>query len=321
MAAGTHRVIYLSIAAALVTIALKSAAYFLTGSVGLLSDAIESLVNLVAALTAAFSLWYASQPVDAGHTYGHEKIEFFSSGLEGTFIIVAALGIAYYALQRLVHPASLEALDKGTALALLATVINGAVGYLLIRTGRRLGSIVLEADGRHLLTDVWTSAGVVLGIFLVWVTGLHWLDPVIALVVAANIVWTGFDLVRRSFDGLMDHALPPAEQDAVRAAIAGVLQPGMDFHALRTRRAGSRRFTDFHLLVPGIFTVRRAHEITEQVEQAIRAVFPDMEVTVHIEPVEDQTAYQDSPLVPIEQAARETRDPALPVPADPRSGC
>ena len=310
MASRSQQVIYLSIAAAVVTIALKSSAYLVTGSVGLLSDAIESLVNLVAAVTAAFSLWYAAQPVDTSHTYGHEKIEFFSSGLEGTLIIVAALGIAYYAIQRLFHPAPLESLDVGTGLALLATLINGAVGLHLLRTGRRLGSIVLEADGRHLMTDVWTSAGVVLGIFLVWVTGLTWLDPVIALIVAANIVWTGSDLVRRSFNGLMDHALPVEEQHAVRAAIAGVLEPGMDFHALRTRQAGSRRVTDFHLLVPGIFTVGRAHEITEQVENAIRAVYPDMEITVHVEPIEDQAAYQDSALVPLEQAAREARDPA-----------
>src|SRR6516162_5600362 len=222
----------LSIVAAVLTVGLKSAAYWLTGSVGLLSDALESVVNLMAAVTAYLSLRYAAKPVDASHTYGHEKIEFFSSGLEGVLILVAALAIAWYAARRLLWPEPLEPLGAGLAISLLASLINGAVAWVLLRAGRRHGSIVLEADGRHLLTDVWTSAGVLAGLGLVWATGVQWLDPVIALAVAANILWTGVDLVRRSFNGLMDHALPAAEQARARAAIEAHLGPHMAYHAL-----------------------------------------------------------------------------------------
>jgi cation diffusion facilitator family transporter len=303
-----QRLILLSILAALTTIGLKSLAYAVTGSVSLLSDAVESVINLVAALTALFCLWYAAQPADASHTYGHEKIEFFASGLEGSLILVAAAGIAWYAVRRLLHPQPLESLDVGTAVSVAATLINLGVGQFLIRAGRRLGSIVLEADGRHLMTDVWTSAGVLAGLGLVWLTGFHWLDPVVALIVSANIVWTGFDLVRRSFDGLMDRALPVEEQETVRKAIEGLLEPGMDYHALRTRRAGSRRVADFHLLVPGIYTVRSAHEMGDRIVEAIRAAFPDMEVTVHIEPIEEPASWQDSALAPLEQEARERKE-------------
>ena len=293
--------ILLSILAALLTIGLKAAAYLLTHSVGLLSDAVESGVNLVAALTAYLSLRYAAKPVDASHTYGHEKIEFFSSGLEGALILVAALAIAWYSVRRLVTPEPLEPLGTGLAISLLASLINGGVAWVLLRAGRRHGSIVLEADGRHLLTDVWTSVGVLVGLGLVWATGVQWLDPVIALVVAANILWTGVDLVRRSFNGLMDHALPAAEQARARVAIEAHLGPHMAYHALRTRQAGSRRFVDFHLLVPGCLTVRQAHAFTEQIEQAVRAALPGLEVTVHIEPIEEQAAWEDSELLAVER--------------------
>jgi len=201
----------------------------------------------------------------------------------------------------------LESLGVGSGFTFAATVINLGVGLLLIRAGRRAQSIVLEADGRHLMADVVTSAGVLLGLGLVWLTKLTWLDTIVALLVAGHIGWTAIDLIRRSFDGLMDRALPEEEQAKVRAAIAGLLAPGMDFHALRTRRAGTRRFADFHLLVPGIFTVRRAHEITERIEKAIRVALPDMEVTVHVEPIEERAAWEDSALVPLEQAARQAR--------------
>ena len=303
-----QRLMLLSVLAALATIGLKSLAYSLTGSVGLLSDAVESVVNLVAALTALFSLWYAAQPADEEHTYGHQKIEFFSSGLEGTLILVAAGGIAWYAVRRLFHPQPLEALDVGSALALTATLINLGVGQLLLRAGRQAGSIVLEADGRHLMTDVYTSFGVLLGVGLAWLTDMVWLDPLVALVVAANITWTGADLVRRSFDGLMDRALPEGEKAKVRTAIEGELGPGMDYHALRTRRAGTRRFADFHLLVPGVFTVRRAHQIGDRVEAAIRAALPGVEVTVHVEPIEERGSWEDSALLPFERAARRHND-------------
>jgi cation diffusion facilitator family transporter len=297
--------VLLSILAAVVTLALKYTAYHLTGSVGLLSDAAESLVNLLAAVTAFLSLLYSARPVDPSHTYGHEKIEYFSSGLEGTLILVAAGGIAWYALQRLFAPQPLHALDVGLLVAAAASAVNLAVARLLIRVGRRHGSIILEADGQHLMTDVWTSAAVLTGIALVWLTDLHVLDPLCALLVAASIVWTGLGLVRRSFDGLMDRALPEAEQTAVRTAVEARLEAGMTYHALRTRRAGARRFIDFHLLVPGGMTVKQAHDVGERIEAAVASALPGSEVTVHIEPIEEQAAWEDSALVPLEQAARE----------------
>lgn len=292
--------ILLSILAAVATIALKSVAYFLTGSVGLLSDAVESVVNLVAAVTAYLSLHYAARPVDESHTYGHEKIEFFSSGLEGVLILVAAGAIAWYAVHRLIVPEPLHPLGPGLAISLVAAAINGVVGIILLRAGRKNHSIVLEADGRHLLTDVWTSAAVLAGLALVWLTGVQTLDPIIALGVSANIVWTGWDLIRRSFDGLMDHALPAAEQAAVRSAIEKRLGPDMHYHALRTRRAGRRRFVDFHLLVPGRLSVQQAHNVTGQIEEAVRGVLPELEVSIHIEPIEDASAWDDSALLPLE---------------------
>jgi cation diffusion facilitator family transporter len=301
--------ILLSILAAVTTSGLKSAAYFLTGSVGLLSDAVESLVNLVAAVTAYLSLHYAAKPVDESHTYGHEKIEFFSSGLEGVLIVVAAGAIAWYAVHRLVVPEPLEPLGLGLTFALVAAVINGVVGIVLLRAGRKHHSIVLEADGRHLLADVWTGAAVVAGLGLVWLTNVHVLDPLLALGVAVIILRTGLDLIRRSFNGLMDHALPNEEQAAVRSAIEEHLRPDMDYHALRTRRAGRRRFVDFHLLVPGRLTVQQAHTLTGEIEEAVRGVLSELEVSVHIEPIEDSTAWRDSALLPLEQARRE-RDSA-----------
>lgn len=301
--------ILLSILAAVVTLGLKTTAYWLTDSVSLLSDAAESLINLVAALTAFGCLWYSAQPVDRTHTYGHEKIEFFSSGLEGMLILFAAAGIAWYAVQRLLHLHDLEKLELGTLLSFAASLINLAVARVLIRVGRRTNSIILEADGQHLMTDVWTSFGVLVGLGLVYVTEWRWLDPVLALVVAANIVWTAFDLLKRSFNGLMDHALPMGEQQIVRSAIDQLLKPGLFFHALRTRQAGARKFVDFHLLVPGNWTVDEAHNLGEQIEQAVREALSGAEVTLHIEPVESEAAWKDSELLELEkQAARkETR--------------
>jgi cation diffusion facilitator family transporter len=304
------RLLLLSMAAAVATLLLKGASYYLTGSVGLLSDALESLVNLLAAVTAYFSLWFAALPVDRTHTYGHEKIEYFSSGLEGVLILVAAAGIGWYAIHRLIAPEWLQALDVGVLLTAVAAVINLVVARVLVRVGRGQRSIVLEADGQHLMADFWTSSGVVAGLGLVWLADqlwqlqIKWLDPVIALLVAGNISWTGFRLVRRSFHGLMDHALPEEEQVVVRAAIEGQLGIDMDYHALRTRQAGSRRFADCHLLVPGSYSVRQAHDIANRIEQAVRQALPDMEVTVHIEPIEEQAAYEDSALVQLEQKKR-----------------
>lgn len=296
--------ILLSIAAAVLTLLLKFVAYLLTGSVGLFSDAVESLVNVAAAVTAYLSLHYAARPVDESHTYGHEKIEFFSSGLEGVLIVVAAGAIAWYAVQRLIAPVPLQPLGLGLAISLIASLLNGVTAAILLRAGRKHGSIVLEADGRHLLTDVWTSAAVLVGLSLVWLTGVPMLDPLIALAVAANILWTGFDLIRRSFDGLMDRALPLREQAAVRSAIERHLGPNMDYHALRTRRAGRRRFVDFHLLVPGRLTVQEAHTLTGSIEESVRGALPESEVTVHIEPIEDRSSWRDSALLPLEEARR-----------------
>jgi cation diffusion facilitator family transporter len=302
----------LSILAALSTLGLKYAAYRLTGSVGLLSDAAESIVNLLAAVAAYFSYWYAAQPVDKTHTYGHEKIEFFSSGLEGVLILVAAAAIAVSAAERLLAPQPLASLDVGMTLSGLASLINLGVAQWLLRRGRATRSIVMEADGHHLMTDVWTSVAVLIGVGIVWLTDLPILDPLIALVVSAYIVRTGWGLVRRSFDGLMDHALPAAEQDAVRAAIAANIEPGMDFHALRTRQAGARRFTDFHLLVPGRWSVSRSHQLAERVEGAIKAAIPGIEVTIHVEPIEDRTAWEDSDLLSVERAERSEAHPSDP---------
>ncbi len=294
----------LSIAAALLTLALKSAAYAVTGSVGLLSDAMESLINLVASITAFGAVWYSAKPVDTSHTYGHEKIEYFASGFEGTLILVAAFGIGWLAVSRLLTPQPLEPLGLGLALSLVAAGINGVVGWILVRAGKKHGSIVLEADGKHLLTDVWTSLGVLIGLALVAVTKLEILDPLVALVMAVNILWTGVDLIRRSFDGLMDHALPKAEQEQLRQAIEPQIGPHMTYHALRTRRAGTRRFADFHLLVPGDMSVRAAHAVGDRIEAAIMAVLPKIEITVHIEPIEATQSWQDSELLPLEQAAK-----------------
>ncbi len=291
----------LSIVAAVLTIGLKAGAYLLTGSVGLLSDALESFINLLAAVTAYLSLHYSSRPVDASHTYGHEKIEYFSSGFEGGLILAAAGGIAWLAVDRLFRPVALEPLGLGMVLSLIASLVNAGVGLLLVRIGKKHESIILEADGKHLLTDVWSSGAVLAGLGLVALTGWVHLDPVLALGVAGMMLWTAVDLIGRSFHGLMDRALPEEELELLRQAIARRLEPGMDFHALRTRRAGIRRFADFHLLVPGRLSVREAHAVSDRVEAEIQQHLPGIEVTVHIEPIEERGSWQDSALLAIER--------------------
>jgi cation diffusion facilitator family transporter len=305
-----RRPMFLSVLAAVLTLGLKLTAYWLTGSVGLLADALETVTNIVAALTALFSLWYAAQPVDVSHTYGHRKIEFFSSGLEGVLILAAAAAIAWHAVEHFLWPEVPRDILLGGGIALAASLINLGVAQLLIRTGRARGSIVLEADGRHLMADVWTSVGVVTGLGLVLLSGQSWIDPTVALIVAAHVAWTGVDLVRRSFNGLMDHALPAEEQARLRAAIEANLQSGMDYHALRTRQAGTDRFADFHLLVPGSTTVSQAHALTERIERAVGEALPGIELTVHVEPIEEQAAWHDSALLPLERAAREEAERA-----------
>ncbi len=290
------RLLWLSIAAAVATISLKTVAWQLTGSVGLLSDAAESVVNLVAAIVAMLALRVAVKPADEEHAYGHAKAEYFAAGVEGSLIVVAALTIAATAVPRLVDPQPIEQAGIGVAVSTAASLINLAVGYLLLTTGRRERSIVLEADGKHLISDVWTSAGVIAGVIAVAVTGWDRLDPVIALIVAANIVVTGSGLVRRSVGGLMDRGLDAPDL----AAIAGALEPferdGVSFHALRTRQAGSRAFVSMHVLVPGAWTVQRGHDVVEEVEASLRAALPKVTVFTHLEPAEDPRSFADTTL-------------------------
>jgi len=286
----------LSMGAAVLTIGLKFGAYALTGSVGLLSDAFESIVNLVAAIAAFWALSYAAKPPDAKHTFGHSKAEYFSSALEGLLILVAAGSIAIAAGERLSHPQPIEQAGLGLALALLATAINGGVAWILLQASQRLRSITLRADAHHLLTDVWTSVGVVLGIGLVSVTGWLVLDPIVALLVAANIVWTGFKLLGETGSGLLDSAIPDEEQKAIALIMSEYETQGIQFHALRTRVAGARRFVSFHVLVPGAWTVQRGHDVCEAIEQGITLALPGTDVTTHLEPSEDPISWDDEKL-------------------------
>ena len=290
------RYAWLSIAAAILTIALKSAAYVITGSVGLLSDALESLVNLVAAIMALAMLTIAARPPDADHAYGHEKAEYFSSGVEGALILVAALSIIATALPRLFAPQPIEQAGFGLAISLVAALVNLGVALVLRRAGRRNRSITLEADSAHLMTDVWTSAGVLVAIGLVALTDWELLDPIIALAVAANIIWSGFGLVRRSVLGLMDTALPHEQQVAVQVIQQRYMQGGLTFHALRSRQSGSRNFVSMHVLVPGTWTVQRGHEVLEQIEADIRQSIPNVTVFTHMEPLDDPVSWQDAQL-------------------------
>lgn len=286
----------LSIGAAVLTIALKFGAYQLTGSVGLLSDAFESIVNLVAAIAAFWALSYAAKPPDAKHTFGHSKAEYFSSALEGLLILVAAGSIAVAAGERLFHPQPIEQVGLGLGLALVATALNGGVAWILLQAGKRHRSITLRADAHHLLTDVWTSLGVVLGIGLVSVTGWFILDPIVALLVAANIVWTGFKLLGETGSGLLDAVIPDDEQKAIALILSEYEAQGIQFHALRTRVAGARRFVSFHVLVPGAWTVQRGHDVCEAVEQAIALALPGTDITTHLEPTEDPISWHDEKL-------------------------
>lgn len=286
----------LSIGAALLTIALKFGAYLLTGSVGLLSDALESLVNLVAALVALWALTFAARPPDAEHTFGHNKAEYFSSALEGTLILVAAASIAVAAWGRLLDPQPIEQVGVALLLSLVATAINGSVAMILLRAGRRLRSVTLRADAHHLFTDVWTSAGVVLGILVVKLTGWLVLDPIIALIVAANIVWAGFRLLHETGLGLLDTALPENEQQLITNILNSYEHQDIQFHAIRTRTAGTRRFVSFHVLVPGEWTVQRGHDLCEEIEIAISKTLPATHVTTHLEPLEDPLSWADQEL-------------------------
>jgi cation diffusion facilitator family transporter len=290
------RLLWLSIAAAVATIALKTTAWLLTGSVGLLSDAAESVVNLVAAVIALGALQWASKPADEQHAYGHAKAEYLSAGLEGALIVIAAVTIAVAAIGRLLHPQPLSDVGVGLTVAIAASAINLAVGLLLVRNGRRHRSITLEADGKHLLADVWTSAGVVVGVAAVALTGWERLDAIVALAVAANIVATGVGLIRRSAGGLMDRALDDTAMQHIREVLARFGSDDVSFHALRTRQAGRRAFVSLHILVPGGWTVQQGHDLAEQIEQALREKLPYATVFTHIEPAEDPRSFADTAL-------------------------
>jgi len=293
-----NKVIMLSIGAAFTTIALKFTAYLLTGSVGLLSDAMESLVNLAGASAALLALSIAARPADKSHHFGHNKVEYFSSGLEGGLILVAAGAITWTAIERLLNPAQLESVGIGLGVSLAATLVNLIVARILLKVGRQEDSIILEADGKHLMTDIVTSVGVVIGVVLVAITRWLWLDPVVALAVATNIIFEGGKLVKRSLNGLADPSLPKEDENQIRAIIEDVIAQSetksVQYHGLRTRKSGNLRFIDLHLLTPGEWTVRQAHEYTEIIEAKIKAQFKEVETTIHVEPVEDPRSYGDN---------------------------
>lgn len=286
----------ISVAAALATIGLKGGAYLLTGSIAILSDAAESLVNLAAALIALYAISVAERPADEEHAYGHTKAEYFSSGFEGALILIAAVTIGYLAVGRLLHPRPLDEVTIGLTVTVVASAINLAVARLLYTAGRRYGSVSLEADAHHLMTDVWTSGAVVVGVGLASVTGLGALDPLIAIAVSINIVRIGFDLVRRSMLGLLDTALPNAVRESIMEILEGHREEGILYHALRTRQAGTRRFVSLHILVPGEWSVQKGHDLLESIEDEIRASVPNSTVFTHLEPIEDPASFADTQL-------------------------
>ncbi len=296
MGGSTRRYAVLSIVAAVLTIGLKLGAYLLTGSVGLFSDAAESVVNLVAAVAALWALLYAARPPDEDHAFGHDKAEYFSSGLESALILLAAGWIGVTAWDRFTDPQPLQNVGIGLSITLVATAINGGVALIIWRAGRRLRSITLRADAQHLLTDVWTSLGVVLGIATVQLTGWLVLDPLIGLVVAANILWTGVRLLRATAQGLLDRVLPPVDQESIVKVLLRYENEGIRFHALRTRASGPRRFISMHVLVPGGWTVQRGHDLSEKIERDLAAVLPQSTFFIHIEPSEDPASFADQSL-------------------------
>lgn len=292
-----HHYAWLSVAAACVTLVLKLVAWRLTGSVGLLSDALESLVNLAAALAALSAVLIAALPPDDDHSFGHDKIEYFASGFEGALILSAALAIVWAALGRLLTPAPLEGLGLGLLLATGASVVNLVVGRLLLKKGRAAGSPALVADGQHLLTDVWTSAAVLAGVALVWMTGWEFLDPLVALVAAGFILRMGVQLLRGAVHGLLDRSLPSEQMQAIQEVLQRHEGAGeVRFHALRTRASGARQFVAVHVLVPDEWSVRRGHDLLEQIEADLRAVLPAGHIFTHLEPINDPASWDDEKL-------------------------
>jgi len=290
------RYIWLSIAAALSTMALKAGAWYMTGSVGLLSDAMESIINLLAAMMAMAMLRIAILPPDGNHKFGHGKAEYFSSFAEGLFIMAAAAGIAYAAVGRFLNPQPLEKLGAGLIVSAIATIINFVVARILLKAGVKYRSITLEADSHHLMTDVWTSIAVIGGVGAVGLTGWLKLDSIVAFAVAMNILWTAYTIIRRSVEGLMDSSLSQADQDIIESVLSGYRNQGIEFHALLTRQGASRRFVSVHVLVPGNMSVHDAHHIAENIETDIRNALDDAVVFTHIEPVEDELSFRDMTL-------------------------
>jgi cation diffusion facilitator family transporter len=287
------RYAWLSVAAALLTFFLKLLSWKVTGSVSLLSDALESLANLAAAFIAMASLSVAARPADDEHAYGHTKAEYFASGIEGALILVAAAGIGWSAIDRLTDPQALEEPMLGILLSSAASLVNLVVARVLFTVGRRHHSIALEADAKHLMTDVWTSAAVIVAVALISLTGWLWLDPVLGLLLACHIVATGIRLVHQSMLGLMDTGLPPDELTTVRTVLDRFHEQGVQYHALRTRVAGARRFMSVHLLFPGAWSVTRAHALSEEIEAAVREAVPRLTVLTHLEPIEDPASWHD----------------------------
>lgn len=292
--AGANKFALLSIAAALATIALKTLAWWLTDSVGLLSDALEGSVNLVGATVALTMLTIAARPADDEHAYGYTKAEYFASGFEGMLILLAAIAIAYTAVGRLITPHPLDNIGAGLAVSIVASIVNYGVARRLFEAGRRYQSIALEADAHHLMTDVWTSVGVVAGVGAAVATGWHALDPLIALAVAVNIVWTGIQLMQRSARGLLDRALPPEQLKQLEGVLDSFRARGIDFHAVRTRQAGARSFVSLHVLVPSEWSVAQGHDMAHEVEGAIRSALPEANVLTHVEPLGDPESYRDA---------------------------
>ncbi len=290
------RFAWLSIGAAVLTIALKTIAYALTGSVGLLSDALESLVNLAGAIMALAMLTIAARPADEDHAYGHSKAEYFSSGVEGTLILIAAVSIIIAAAPRLITPRPLEQVGLGLGVSVAASVINLIAALILLRAGKQNNSITLQANAHHLLTDVWTSVGVLAGVGVVALTGWQRLDPIMAFIVAGNIIWSGIRIVRESALGLMDTALPPDEQETLKKILEPYVIKGIQYHALRTRQSGSRRFASFHVLVPDTWTVQHGHQLLESIEADIRRALPSITVFTHLEPLGDPASWDDTAL-------------------------
>jgi len=287
------RFAWLSVAAAILTIALKTIAYLLTGSVGLLSDALESIVNLVGALMALAMLTIAARPPDEDHAYGHSKAEYFSSGVEGMLILVAAVSIGVTAVPRIITPRPLEQIGLGLAISVAASFVNLFVSIVLARAGKKYHSITLESDAQHLMTDVWTSAGVLVGVGAVAITGWERLDPIVAILVAGNIVWSGVRIMRKSAFGLMDTALSAEERNRIQKVLETYIKRGVQYHALRTRQSAARKFVSLHVLVPGMWTVHQSHQLLENIEADIRNVLPGVTVFTHLESLDDPSSWDD----------------------------